>query len=437
MRIATTVLVTFLVLGNSELDAEPHVSGRVAEVLVRYPPEGIALAPGDLVWAHTVTPPVAISAGANTKIRIRISGVNLPHGDDVRIEIADGNGQVHDVLDRDRLEGQEDIWSMFIPGQQASLRVRGQDATDGFTFVVDRVLFPFTTVAVESFFGEGQLTDIVEYQGNQADVIKAVATSVAKIDYAVGGHGDTCTAFRIGADLVQTSAHCVATQNVCATTIVQFGFQKNAFGAFDRGQSVRCVEVVAQEGEESADTAILRVTPAPKDEYEIVDFRDHDTDDDEPLFIVQHPGGETKKVSIIDCAVFDNAETEAFLHGFGHSCDTKAGSSGAPVFDLAGRVVGQQRAGHRNPDVTDKPNLATFGSLLRIDSVGLVQDGAPVGIEAAPGGQDSEIPSTAVPLPLPIAPDEPTAPEEPPVSDAPSISSPGSGGSDTIAPDTD
>lgn len=410
--------------------AEPHAIGQMNKVDVKFAPQNTDLTFTDLVWSRTIDP-----HAETHEIRVRFSDLSLPEGSDFQIEIADQSGRVHDVLQHENLDGRSEVWSLIVPGNIASVRVRGRDATNGLAFRIDRVLFPFNMVAPEAFFGPGQLQDVALYNGDHSDVVKHVESSVAKIDYVVDDQGDTCTAFRIAQDLIQTSAHCVSTEEICATTTVRFGFKKSAFGAVDLGEQMRCAELIAEENSDGADTAILRIVPKPEERFAIVEFREHDPLKDEELFIIQHPGGEAKKVSIVECAVFNNDVTAAHPHAFGHSCDTKAGSSGAPVFALDGRVVGQQRAGHRNPDVTDQPNLATFGSLLAIlnaapnrGPIAATQNtkGAPLPLEEFQAAQ---------PLPLPVSKDHRQEIED--LTGDVSIGEPGSPGSETIPPRTD
>jgi V8-like Glu-specific endopeptidase len=62
--------------------------------------------------------------------------------------------------------------------------------------------------------------------------------------------------------------------------------------------------------------------------------------------VIQHPGGEPKQVSFIACeAIQDPVDGRGPETDFTHTCDTAGGSSGAPVFDLQGRLVGLHHYG--------------------------------------------------------------------------------------------
>ena len=66
----------------------------------------------------------------------------------------------------------------------------------------------------------------------------------------------------------------------------------------------------------------------------------------EELFIIQHPAGETKQISMNECAVSRPvADGRAAATDFAHTCDTLGGSSGSPVFTTDGRLVGLHHYG--------------------------------------------------------------------------------------------
>ena len=65
-----------------------------------------------------------------------------------------------------------------------------------------------------------------------------------------------------------------------------------------------------------------------------------------PVFIIQHPAGEPKQISKINCAagtVPVDGRTSA--SDFTHTCDTVGGSSGSPVFNETGDLVGLHHYG--------------------------------------------------------------------------------------------
>src|SRR4029079_11383315 len=75
------------------------------------------------------------------------------------------------------------------------------------------------------------------------------------------------------------------------------------------------------------------------------------------VYVVHHPTGKPKQISI-ECPVAE-AEHAGWKPGSGlteftHRCDTEAGSSGAPVLDAKGDIVGLHHLGFELDPVTCK-----------------------------------------------------------------------------------
>ena len=69
-----------------------------------------------------------------------------------------------------------------------------------------------------------------------------------------------------------------------------------------------------------------------------------------PVYIIQHPGGDRKRIGFVRNQVTDfDARVVHYL------TDTQTGSSGAPVFDAAGKLVALHHAGGRPQEVVGKP----------------------------------------------------------------------------------
>ena len=72
--------------------------------------------------------------------------------------------------------------------------------------------------------------------------------------------------------------------------------------------------------------------------------------DGKPIHIIHHPLSRVKHLTLLNCRIlladypswFDNKPGVDFLH----SCDTEGGSSGAPIFNVAGQVIGVHHYGH-------------------------------------------------------------------------------------------
>jgi hypothetical protein len=81
---------------------------------------------------------------------------------------------------------------------------------------------------------------------------------------------------------------------------------------------------------------------------------DEDPSSGMPLYVVQHPNGDPKRVSRNDCSVDEVSVAGRGMANtdFSHRCDTLGGSSGAPVVSLAThKVVGLHHLGFEEDSV--------------------------------------------------------------------------------------
>ena len=86
------------------------------------------------------------------------------------------------------------------------------------------------------------------------------------------------------------------------------------------------------------------------------------------LFIIQHPGGDLKKVVQKDCEVTtrDAENRRGEQNDFGHKCDTEDGSSGSPVFDSMHRVIGLHHLGWRRTFRTGATRIAQSMPIISV-----------------------------------------------------------------------
>ncbi|MBI1386542.1 MAG: SUMF1/EgtB/PvdO family nonheme iron enzyme, partial [Rhizobiales bacterium] len=90
------------------------------------------------------------------------------------------------------------------------------------------------------------------------------------------------------------------------------------------------------ESDKSLDYAILKVRGTPGREWGTIALAPAAIGRRQSLFVVHHPGGFEKHITLGGCRASDPAEDGDDLL---HHCDTMGGSSGAPIFDVASRRV--------------------------------------------------------------------------------------------------
>jgi hypothetical protein len=421
--------------------AQAYQSGSVSELAILFPPQDMALGAGELVWAKDVRAPAGVHDGVPSELRLRFSDISLMGNLPFRIEIADATGKVHDVLGRERLSKSEAVWTKLVPGDFASVRVRGAGASSALRFTIDKMAFTVESVALESIFGQNELEDIATYNGPLKSVVDNVEGGVARLSFIRNAAMDKCSAFRVATDLILTNSHCIADETACASAVAQFGYRKTPSGAIEFGEQVRCTDVVAVDPGE-LDVALLRVSPAPGDKWAITQLLGDEPAENVALFVIQHPGGEPKKISAVECHLQATAATSDSSPSFAHTCDTKRGSSGSPVFDTTGTVVGQHRAGHSIDGLVTRPSIGTKGkALFNWLQVQMAMEASDPLSRENTEPQPSEDPDannntlldemrkSAVPLPLPtVSGEPPKANDDTSDVETPSVEEPGSAG---------
>ncbi len=179
--------------------------------------------------------------------------------------------------------------------------------------------------------------------------INRAARSVAKLSFPDGGKLATCTGFMVAPSLLLTNHHCVNTLDTCFGTVAIFGYQRDANGQVMPTKQYDCLAIVKYSPKHDYALLLVDGRPGAADAWGAVKFNPSESlAVGQPLYLVQHPAGEPKRVALDDCNVstlkapgsVPAAETD-----FGHKCDTESGSSGSPLFDMSHRVVGLHHFG--------------------------------------------------------------------------------------------
>jgi len=112
------------------------------------------------------------------------------------------------------------------------------------------------------------------------------------------------------------------------------------------------------------DFALLRIAPIEqRGRLRPVQIRRSRVSFQEPVRLVHHPRGERKQVSVTHCEIDDvsfTGWTGRKATEFTHRCDSDGGSSGAPILDVEGRLVGLHHLGYNYSSlcVPDQRNKA-------------------------------------------------------------------------------
>jgi len=149
----------------------------------------------------------------------------------------------------------------------------------------------------------------------------------------------TCSGVLIGADLFLTASHCVPTQEFCDDLRVVFGWYFESEGVMpamgaDDVYECQAIEVISY----ARDYAILRLDRRVAERYVPAELRPGSEGElfpDDRVSVIGFPSGIPAKIDDSG-RVLGRTGTESFAF----YADVFEGSSGSPVFDNRGRVVG-------------------------------------------------------------------------------------------------
>ncbi len=411
---------------SAQGETRPLITGPVIEIDEVFPPTDPGrLFSSAIVWVYEAE---ALRPG---ETRVHLSNIRVAGVGDFRVDFAEFSGRLIERLEPEDLASRTSLWSKTAYGEGISVRVRGTDAAELLSFRIDALTSDVDAVVLENIVGENELVDVAAYAGPLRGTIDAVEGAVARLNFIRDGGKAKCSGFLISPDVMLTARHCVDSDAVCETAVAAFGLQKDAIGLLHLGEQYRCTEFLGTAAD--FDAAALRLARQPGGRWGTVALAAAPAVHGDPLFIVQHPGGEPKQVSVAECNAVDDDDVGNGADEFAHSCDTKTGSSGAPVFATDGSVVGLHYLGHGLAPGADAVNGAVHSVAVRrwLDESDEDPEAraAPIAAEVEPDGpQDSrpaEIPADATPLELPTAGDRPGPPVLVDHDDVPVVSSPG------------
>lgn len=341
----------------------PHTEGVVEEVAISFPPppeESGGRPTGPAMWAQSIMRPGA------TLIQLRLSDISFEPDEFFEIELVDQNGTVVQKLTAETLADVDALWTNIGWGQSLGISVYGnRGGTLGFT--IDAVSYDRRGPVLESIIGQDDRQHIHLYQGTLLPVVDRVQGAVAKLSFirTEGGRQfrEVCTGFLIRDDTLVTNEHCVADQATCFTTKIIFGYAYNSIGQTPGLEQYDCLAVAAVS--DPLDIAVLKVAGRPGQRWGTLSLAAQDVLADQQLFVLQHPLGEAKQISEVGCSVFEPVSPgRQTASDFAHLCDTLGGSSGSPVFNVAGEVTGLHHWG--------KAFGGRYGNANRAVRIGLI-----------------------------------------------------------------
>lgn len=311
-----------LAIGLKVKDVGPFVAGPTFDM------------PPQKVWSQRIVHPEPVKG-----LRIHVSVTAI--GDTPwTLRVRDGDGKVVDeIASTSPLVVAKGFWTKLVSGQSATAELWAAQVPTGTALSIDRYAFRVSLALSQGTIGDDQKQPI----GQAPSIVRGWAPPVARLSIMTPLGGGFCTGFMLNDTLLMTNEHCIHDDEEARSTLAEFGYDTTAAHT----DVVRVEKLVALDP--ALDFALVRLEAKPPAKYgHVVLETSAGLADDSDLAIIQHPQGEPKMVSLVDCKVrgVDRVGVGGDKSDFGHLCDTLPGSSGSPVFSRSsGHVVGLHHLG--------------------------------------------------------------------------------------------
>ena len=261
--------------------------------------------------------------------------------------------------------GPEGLWTGLLPGGLAVISLLAETRPQGLTLAIDRVSFEAETGAPFSVWGDrNEMLHI-----NAPEVpprARELGRAVAKLVFQQDGLPRTCTGFLISENRLLTNEHCINDAESCRSMVALFGYEFDASNGLQFGEQFFCAGQGPERVSYEFDASVVLLTGAPGARFGSISLEALESEPEQPLMVVQHPAGGPKQISFIECRTLAiPVNGRAADSDFTHTCDTAGGSSGAPVLDAEGRLVGLHHYGFKDGQVDDW----TENRAVRMDTI--------------------------------------------------------------------
>lgn len=162
------------------------------------------------------------------------------------------------------------------------------------------------------------------------------ANTVARVKTATSyGSG-----FLIGNNFFVTNNHVIPTEDVASKTTLEFNYQKTADGLPSIKQDYYLDSDQGFATSSENDWTVVKVKGSPNEKFGAIQMKKVETKVNDYVNIIQHPGGEFKKI-----ALYHNVVMYVDDKRIQYLTDTLPGSSGSPVFNSNWDVVALHHSG--------------------------------------------------------------------------------------------
>lgn len=239
-------------------------------------------------------------------------------------------------------------WSDAIEGEYVLVTLRVKNPKLETKVEIKRVAVQNETSAALSIIGDDNSENIISYKDNS--LVWRLQGPVARLLLIQENLPAWCTGFLISDNMMLTNRHCVRSQTECNDLKVQFNYHLNVTDRITNISQYNCLKFTPELANEMLDYTFIQIEGNPGSKFGKVlldvDENNVQISDKSELLIIQHPAGAPKKIAQINCTVGNSLVDGIIVKSdFSHTCDTRGGSSGSPVFNAQGVLVGLHHYG--------------------------------------------------------------------------------------------
>ncbi len=278
-------------------------------------------------------------------VKLHFSSFSLTPGESVTVR--DGNYDAIETFVAGGPGGSGSFWAVSVEGDTAIIEYRSKG---GGSFKVDKLAIgtPPRFGIESSCPGSGNdYTGVAcasNLSGPGSYLTPDLESSVAHVRFVKNGGVYMCTGSAVSpTGHFLTNEHCFSehTQAQCDSYEVYFNYESSNCSATSgsKGTALRCSQLVKYNYE--LDYALFQMDSYPGQHLSLT-ARALTAGED--LFIIQHPSGYPKKVSE-DAVLVPQIDGRGTDTDLSYQADTAGGSSGSPVFDANGEVIGLHHFG--------------------------------------------------------------------------------------------
>lgn len=263
----------------------------------------------------------------SSRFRAFVKIEHFEPGSACSVRLVDSSGVA--VWERPVTDQGESWWTAPASGRRATLHLTCTSAASVARATVSQLMAGSAGATQEAFTPPPNLQSIVDATTTTRDAARAVVRLDIVEDN--GRHSFPCTGFLIAPQLVITNQHCISTRRELFNATAFFEDSAEALSFDGSSEPNKVLDyVVCHLAKPVTDRAPLLLSRAGLATNEFV--------------VIQYPDGGPQLFSRIDCVAggLVPASSDEFFHG----CDTKGGSSGAPVMvDETRQVIGLHHFG--------------------------------------------------------------------------------------------